>query len=136
MMGCQAKIDPMPHFVILEHDHPHLHWDFLLEHQGALRSWRLAAPPEDGKRTPATPLPDHRLAYLDYEGPVSGNRGTVKRWDRGEFAALVWTEQKVEVVLAGKRLHGMAALERDEAAATESSWSFTFSADRPTGQRS
>ena len=30
-------------------------------------------------------LPDHRLAYLDYEGPISGDRGSVTRWDRGTY---------------------------------------------------
>jgi len=30
-------------------------------------------------------LPDHRSAYLDYEGPVSGGRGTVRRVAAGEL---------------------------------------------------
>jgi hypothetical protein len=30
-------------------------------------------------------LPDHRDRYLDYEGPVSGDRGTVMRIRRGEI---------------------------------------------------
>ena len=29
---------------------------------------------------------DHRLVYLDYEGPVSGDRGRVRRVDAGTFA--------------------------------------------------
>ena len=36
-------------------------------------------------RCVATRLPDHRLAYLEYEGPVSGNRGVVRRIDSGKY---------------------------------------------------
>ena len=30
-------------------------------------------------------IADHRLAYLEYEGPVSGNRGCVRRLDAGQY---------------------------------------------------
>jgi hypothetical protein len=33
-------------------------------------------------------LADHRLTYLDYEGPVSGDRGSVRRLDAGTFCEL------------------------------------------------
>lgn len=75
-------------FVILKHDHPFVHWDLLLEAEGALRSWRLLAEPRPDLIMTAQPLPDHRLHYLDYEGPVSGGRGTVSRWDRGHHTTL------------------------------------------------
>ena len=38
----------MPRFVILEHDHPRLHWDLMLQTGDALRTWRLASPPTRG----------------------------------------------------------------------------------------
>ena len=63
-------------FTILEHDHPHLHWDLLLDAGDALRTWRLLSPPACLQWIAAEQLPDHRRLYLDYEGPVSGNRGT------------------------------------------------------------
>lgn len=76
----------MPRFVILEHDHPELHWDLMLETGDVLRTWRLAEPPTAiGQSIRAIPIADHRTMYLDYEGPVSGNRGTVNRWDAGRF---------------------------------------------------
>ncbi len=105
----------MPRFVILEHDHPALHWDFMLEAGPALRTWRLAAPPAPGITVAAEPLPDHRPAYLDYEGPVSGNRGTVMRWDGGTFA---WEEDgdgRVAVRLEGRKVRGRAVLARGAA---------------------
>jgi hypothetical protein len=102
----------MPRFVLLEHDHPHLHWDFMLAAGGVLRTWRLDAPPAPGHLGTATRLSDHRLAYLDYEGPVSGGRGTVRRWERGTFDWLVDDPDRVAVRLEGERLRGVARLER------------------------
>jgi len=101
----------MPRFVILEHDWPTLHWDFLLEAGPVLRAWRLLAEPAPGTPSPAEPNADHRLLYLDYEGPVSGNRGTVKRWDAGTFDWIADTRERVEIVLRGARLKGGAVIE-------------------------
>ena len=72
-------------FVILEHDHPFLHWDLLLEERDSARSWRLLRKPCLGEPIAAEPLPDHRLMYLDYEGVVSGDRGSVKRFLSGTY---------------------------------------------------
>ena len=93
----------MPRFVILEHDYPELHWDFMLECAGALKTWRLAEPPAThGELIAAVALEDHRLDYLDYEGPVSGNRGRVKRWDRGDYeGSLASDSWKICVIGAG-----------------------------------
>lgn len=105
----------MPRYVILEHDHPTPHWDFMLQAGAVLRTWRLAAPPAVGPVIPATALGDHRLLYLDYEGPVSGNRGCVKRWDAGLFQ---WQEEgpnRLVVRLEGQRVRGSAVLERTAA---------------------
>jgi DNA polymerase Ligase (LigD) len=106
----------MLRYVILEHDHPVLHWDFMLESGTLLRTWRLASEPAAGQRIAATSLGEHRLAYLDYEGPVSGNRGTVRRWDHGEFESVEQTDERLVVRLLGGRLHGTATLERVGAA--------------------
>ena len=106
----------MPRFVILEHDHPVLHWDLMLEAGDVLQTWRLAAPPAESPAVAATALDDHRRIYLDYEGPVSGNRGKVRRWDAGNF-----TEEAGSTPLArllcfhGARLTGCWRLEREDA---------------------
>src|SRR5262249_27787276 len=109
----------MPRFVILEHDHPQRHWDLMLEANGVLRTWRLHAPPELGSIVVATPSFDHRLAYLDYEGPVSGGRGTVKRWDAGTFEEESETADQKTFRLCGAHLSGRARLER-----TGEAWNF------------
>ena len=75
----------MPRYAILAHDWPTPHFDLLLEADGVLKSWRLLARPTPGTTVPATPTADHRLHYLDYEGPVSGNCGTVTRVASGEY---------------------------------------------------
>jgi hypothetical protein len=102
----------MPRFVILEHDHPFLHWDLMLEAGNVLRAWRLLEPPEPGRTIRAEALGDHRSIYLDYEGPVSGNRGNVRRWDAGAFTWELDMPERAIVRLAGNRCRGQAILER------------------------
>lgn len=104
----------MPRFVILVHDFPTLHWDLLLENSAALRAWRLLQPPDSPLPIPAEPLPDHRKMYLDYEGAVSGNRGTVTRWDAGEYLVVSDESEALTVELAGARLNGRFRLELTE----------------------
>ena len=57
----------------------------MLEADGALRTWRLGTVPAAGVTTPCEQLADHRHAYLEYEGPVSGGRGCVKRVMSGDY---------------------------------------------------
>jgi hypothetical protein len=102
----------MPRFVVLTHDHPKLHWDFMLEHGETLRTWRLAQPPDVDGPIDAEPINDHRLAYLDYEGPVSGGRGEVRRWDHGDFQTIESIPERIVVRLSGGRIRGEASLER------------------------
>ena len=102
----------MPRFVILEHDHPQLHWDFMLEAGDVLRTWRFAVPPEAGQTCSATQTFDHRLMYLDYEGPISGGRGTVRRWERGECEWREDSSDRIIVRLIGQRWSGVVRLQR------------------------
>jgi hypothetical protein len=102
----------MPRFVVLEHDHPQLHWDFMLEAGAVLRTWRLATPPQAGQAVAASASFDHRLHYLDYEGPVSGQRGNVQRWDGGIFTWQVDAADRLVVLLEGQRLRGRVVLSK------------------------
>lgn len=101
----------MPRFVLLEHDHPHLHWDFMLESDQGLLTWRLPSPPIMGVALEAEQLPHHRFAYLDYEGAVSGNRGRVVRWDGGTFLWEHRSEERLVVRLQGVQLKGRFLME-------------------------
>jgi hypothetical protein len=104
----------MPRFVLLFHDCPPSfgkpsHWDLMLERHGALMTWSLAESPASWRMSPghgvieleAARLPDHRLAYLDYEGPVSGDRGQVKRLDRGDYEIVDESPEWLHVRLDG-----------------------------------
>jgi hypothetical protein len=104
----------MPRFVVLEHDSPRgLHWDLMLETAGgALATWALSQPPEPGVTLEAEALPDHRLAYLDYEGPISGQRGSVTRWDQGPYDLVRWDASSIAVILHGGRIKGRVTLEQ------------------------
>ncbi len=87
-------------YVILEHDWNGIHYDLMLEDDGALKSWRLAKSLQPGEQK-ATRLPDHRLVYLQYEGPVSGDRGTVRRVSAGTYATAIKNDERWEVLLEG-----------------------------------
>ena len=101
----------MPRFVILTHDWPFPHFDLLIEAGGVLRAWRLLSEPKVGETVAAEPIGDHRLFYLDYEGPVSGNRGSVARWDTGECEWLPPEPNRVKFELRGTKLIGLAVID-------------------------
>jgi hypothetical protein len=102
----------VPRFAILEHDYPERHWDFLLEAGPVLMTWKLEAPPQPGASISAQASFDHRLMYLDYEGPISGGRGSVSCWDRGSFAWELDTPGTLVVELLGAQCHGKFRLTR------------------------
>ncbi len=125
-----ASTTTMPRFAILTHDHPSLHWDFLLEQGESCLTWRLLKEPDSPGEIPAEAIADHRLMYLDYEGPVSGDRGTVTQWDAGTLEWLSPTEPPAsnvghcEVRLTGHRFSGTARLGRCENEAL--AWTFVL----------
>jgi hypothetical protein len=102
----------MLRYVILEHDHPSLHWDLMLESGDVLRTWRLSEPPQPGRKIVATSAFDHRRMYLNHEGPVSGNRGRVVRWDHGTFAWQQMQSDRLNLQVNGNRLRGSLLLEQ------------------------
>jgi hypothetical protein len=104
-------------YVILEHTgtpsfKPGRHWDLMLEADGRLRTWELPATPQPRVGLQALPLADHRLDYLDYEGPLSNDRGTVRRWDFGEYQVLSETEFELKIQVCGQHLQGRLFLAR------------------------
>jgi hypothetical protein len=85
----------------------------MLEAGEVLQTWRLSAPPSPAVAVAAERSPDHRRFYLDYEGPVSGNRGHVTRHDSGIFAWEVVAEERVVLRLEGSKLRGRLKMERE-----------------------
>jgi len=118
----------MPRFRILEHNFPFLHWDFLLETEAErLATWRLREPPRMTASNPedssensiqqiaAEELPPHRRDYLDYVGPVSGNRGEVRDYEQGLYILLSRSDSHWEFRLEGESLRGFARLQKTSA---------------------
>ncbi len=118
-------------FVILQHDHPTLHWDFMLDVGATLRTWRLPTIPANGDML-AEQIADHRLAYLDYEGPVSGGRGAVQRFDRGTYRVEASSDNSLDIVIMGETIRGRVHISRDNAA----TWRLTWTLDSPTSPAS
>jgi len=82
----------------------------IIERDGVLKAWRLPADFDGVTPCPAAANADHRLQYLDYEGAVSGDRGSVARWDAGTAE---WEEvepDRIAVCFVGRRLNGRYAL--------------------------
>jgi hypothetical protein len=87
-------------FVVLWHqiDREHTferasHFDLMIEWGDSLRTWAVDRwPLTPGETCTASPLANHRLAYLNYEGPVSGNRGLVSRVATGSFRIIDETD--------------------------------------------
>jgi hypothetical protein len=115
----------MPRFVILRHDSPRgEHFDFMFEAGEALKTWSLPRPPEIGVEMDCEALADHRLAYLDYEGPIAGQRGAVTRWDCGTYTLEHESGTEWAVNLVGRKIAGRAILLRS--AAEPEQWRVSF----------
>jgi len=111
-------------FVVLEHDtsppdtppaQRAVHWDFLIERPDheRLPTWRLTANPlTTPVPIPAERLPDHRPVYLDFEGDVSGKRGTVRRLDRGPATLERLAGDELRAALTGTALTGHIEIAR------------------------
>src|SRR6476620_1293766 len=101
----------MPRFVVLWHQTPPgyprgSHFDLMLEQGDVLLTWALDHLPKPGENVIAQRLPDHRLTYLDFEGDVQGDRGTVSRVDVGEYEWLPETATLLIAGLRGNKLRG------------------------------
>ena len=88
--AASLKMNPTNRFVILFHQMPPDggradHWDWMFERDGTLRTWACEQPPDDNMDANAILLDDHRLVYLEYEGPIAGDRGRVSRILSGDM---------------------------------------------------
>jgi hypothetical protein len=89
-------------FVILAHTVNGLtHFDLMLDVGEVLLTYQLVRwPLAAGESCAAPRIGDHRRAYLEYEGEVSGGRGSVKRVQAG-----TWHEADGDIALStGERL--------------------------------
>jgi len=111
----------MRRFVLLHHlCGADSHYDLMIEVGELLATWRLPRPLEriDAAPVAAVRIGMHRRAYLDYEGPLAGGRGSVRAVDRGTCAVTI--EQPGDLDLCegetwrvdfrGERTQGMVRL--------------------------
>jgi hypothetical protein len=105
----------MPRFVILLHETQDntprpTHFDLVFEHAGVLRTWATEKLPTLSEAVIAERLADHRLAYLDYDGEISGGRGRVSRVEEGHYDVIEETESNLVLRIRGAKLTGTLTL--------------------------
>jgi hypothetical protein len=89
-----------------------------------LKTWRVPQwPLADVQQGEA--FPDHRLAYLDFEGQLTGNRGTVRRVGTGKYETLDREPHRWVVRLTGA-MAGKLSIQH-----TGTSVQFAWQADEP-----
>ncbi len=90
MSDIAGRIFPTPpslRYVVLRHegiDDPHYDLMFETSPGSDLTTWRSKKWPIDTE-TPLVQLGEHRRAYLEYEGPLSNDRGNVQRIAAGRY---------------------------------------------------
>jgi hypothetical protein len=96
----------------------------MFEADGVLLTWAASELPAIGGSVTGERLADHRLMYLDYEGPVLGDRGRVQRMDGGQFEWLETTPTRYLAKINGEKLRGQLLVEKT---AEDQRWRITLS---------
>ncbi|MFQ5424042.1 MAG: hypothetical protein ACE5F9_08680, partial [Phycisphaerae bacterium] len=104
-------------FVVLRHsERSGTHFDLMIDAGERLATWRYLTEPfgaaADGMS--CEEIGRHRRVYLDYEGPISGDRGHVTRSDGGLCEVHSRRDDRWDVTFGGQRLRGRFLIERIE----------------------
>ncbi|WP_248920075.1 DNA ligase D [Pseudomonas entomophila] len=126
-------------YCIQKHDASHLHYDFRLELDGALKSWAIPKGPSlDPKvRRLAVHVEDHPLDYANFEGHIPEGHygaGDVIVWDRGVWEPEgdpheAYAKGKLRFRLQGEKLSGVWNLFRTHLAGKKEQWMLVKSHD-------
>ena len=108
---------PHHRFVVQEHYASHHHYDFRLEMDGVLKSWAVPKEVPRVKKVKrlAVRVEDHDVDYIDFEGEIAEGlygAGRVKVFDTGSYYLLDKQDDRLKVVLLGKKLEGVYELIR------------------------
>ena len=108
---------PHHRFVVQEHYASHHHYDFRLEMDGVLKSWAVPKEVPRVKKVKrlAVRVEDHDVDYIDFEGEIAEGlygAGRVKVFDTGSYYLLDRQDDRLKVVLLGKKLEGVYELIR------------------------
>ncbi|SMQ22582.1 bifunctional non-homologous end joining protein LigD [Pseudomonas helmanticensis] len=130
--GSKSAKDHALQFCIQKHDASHLHYDFRLELDGALKSWAVPKGPSlDPKvKRLAVHVEDHPLDYATFEGCIPEGHygaGDVIVWDRGvwipqEDPHKAYAKGKLKFELQGEKLGGIWNLVRTHMPGKKEQW--------------
>ena len=130
--GKKAAKDHALQFCIQKHDASHLHYDFRLELDGALKSWAVPKGPSlDPKvKRLAIHVEDHPLEYATFEGTIPEGHygaGDVIVWDRGVWIPLddpakAYAKGRLKFELQGEKLGGLWNLVRTHMPGKQEQW--------------
>ncbi|RIJ12769.1 DNA ligase D [Pseudomonas sp. 91RF] len=130
--GKKAGTEHALQFCIQKHDASHLHYDFRLELDGALKSWAVPKGPSlDPKvKRLAIHVEDHPLDYATFEGNIPEGHygaGDVIVWDRGVWIPLedpqkAYAKGKLKFELQGEKLGGVWNLVRTHMPGKKEQW--------------
>jgi bifunctional non-homologous end joining protein LigD len=119
-------------FCIQKHDASHLHYDFRLELEGALKSWAVPKGPslDPSVKRLAVHVEDHPLAYATFEGSIPEGHygaGEVIVWDRGIWIPLddpvtAYAKGRLKFELQGEKLGGLWNLVRTHMPGKQEQW--------------
>ena len=98
----------MPRFVIQYHKTDRSHYDLMLERGGELVTFSIYHPLDFESRDtyPAVLKDPHPMEFLEYEGPLAKEGGSVTIWDSGTYAAGSWKKLDIRVKLHGRKIKG------------------------------
>ena len=111
------SVQPPLRFVLHEHFASHHHFDLRLERDGVLKSWAVprGLPETPGERRLAIQVEDHPLDYIGFKGTIPEGQygaGEVTIKDTGTYDLLIWTGERIEVLLHAQVFSGKYALIR------------------------
>jgi len=105
-------------FVIHHHITVDNHYDLMVERGNTLITWQI---PENifnqfksGSEIEAEKIQDHRKKYLEYQGPVSCDRGRVQIFDSGEYSDIIWNNEEIKINILGNRIQGLLSIIKNQ----------------------
>ncbi|MBK8269011.1 MAG: hypothetical protein IPK83_12180 [Planctomycetes bacterium] len=114
----------MVRFVVLFHEQEAgNHFDLMIENEETLATWKLPQAPETavGTEVACLRIAEHRRIYLEYEGPISGDRGQVTRHDQGDCSLEECNDRLWSGQFIGNKLRGRFELRGNDG--TGENWS-------------
>ena len=117
-------------FSIAKHEMPanssrHSHFDLFLESEGTLMTWELTSLLTTQNNQVVRRLANHRLVYLDFQGPLSDDRGTVKLVDTGSLEWVTLESERLISRINGQTTDGILTLTSEDSS-TDDVWNLTF----------